>query len=85
MTMRRWLLALAAIVAAAPAWAAEQIFVTNYGIAANAMPYAVAMESAMLAPNSEVSMFPWKEPVDRIPLAVRQTRSFLKANKPATA
>ena len=48
-------------------------------------PYVVAMEAAMLAPNSEVSMFPWKEPVDRIPLAVRQTRSFLKANKPATA
>ena len=27
-----------------------------------AHPYAVAMESAMLAPNAEVSMFPWKEP-----------------------
>src|ERR1700736_1458671 len=27
-----------------------------------AHPYAVAMEAAMLAPNAEVSMFPWKEP-----------------------
>ena len=27
-----------------------------------AHPYAVAMESAMLAPNAEVSLFPWKEP-----------------------
>jgi hypothetical protein len=45
-------------------------------------PYAVAMESAMLAPNSEVSMFPWKEPKERIPLAVRQIRSFLKAHRP---
>ena len=35
-------------------------------------PYAVAMETAMLAPNAEVSMFPWLEPVERIPLAVRQ-------------
>jgi hypothetical protein len=34
-------------------------------------PYAVAMEAAILAPNSEVSMFPWKEPKERIPLAVR--------------
>jgi hypothetical protein len=39
-------------------------------------PYAVAMESAMLAPKAEVSMFPWKEPKERIPLAVRQIRSW---------
>jgi len=48
-------------------------------------PYAVAMESAMLAPRAEVSMFPWKEPKERIPLAVRQIRSFLRAHRPATA
>src|SRR5579862_4020861 len=48
-------------------------------------PYEVAMEAAMLAPNSEVSMFPWKEPKERIPLAVRQIHSFLKAHRPATA
>jgi hypothetical protein len=48
-----------------------------------AHPYAVAMESAMLAPKSEVSMFPWKEPKERIPLAVRQIHSFLKAHRPA--
>lgn len=47
--------------------------------------YAVAMECAMLAPNSEVSMFPWKEPKERIPLAVRQIHSFLKAHGPALA
>ena len=46
-------------------------------------PYAVAMEAAMLAPNAEVSMFPWKEPKERIPLAVRQIRSFLRAHRPA--
>jgi pimeloyl-ACP methyl ester carboxylesterase len=45
-------------------------------------PYAVAMESAMLAPKSEVTIFPWKEPKDRIPLGVRQARSFLRAHRP---
>lgn len=50
-----------------------------------AHPYAVAMEAAMLAPNAEVSMFPWKEPKERIALAVRQIRSFLRAHRPASA
>jgi pimeloyl-ACP methyl ester carboxylesterase len=48
-----------------------------------AHPYAVAMEAAMLAPKAEVSIFPWKEPAERIPLAVRQIRSFLRAHRPA--
>ncbi|MBM3753585.1 MAG: alpha/beta hydrolase [Acidobacteria bacterium] len=48
-----------------------------------AHPYAVAMEAAMLAPKAEVSMFPWKEPKERIPLAVRQIRSFLRAHRGA--
>jgi pimeloyl-ACP methyl ester carboxylesterase len=49
-----------------------------------AHPYAVAMEAAMLAPKAEVSMFPWKEPKERIPLAVRQIRSFLRAHRPVS-
>ncbi|HKU94746.1 MAG TPA: alpha/beta hydrolase [Vineibacter sp.] len=48
-------------------------------------PFAVAMESAMLAPNAQVSLYPWKDPKDRIPLAVRHIRTFLKANEPAAA
>jgi pimeloyl-ACP methyl ester carboxylesterase len=44
---------------------------------------AVAMECAMLAPKAEVSMFPWKDPKERIPLAVRQVHSFLRAHRPA--
>jgi pimeloyl-ACP methyl ester carboxylesterase len=48
-------------------------------------PYVVAMESVMLAPKSEVSLFPWKDPRDRIPVALRQVRSFLKAHRPVTA
>jgi pimeloyl-ACP methyl ester carboxylesterase len=47
-------------------------------------PYAVAMEAAMLAPRSEVSIYPWKEPKERIPLAVRQVRSFLRAHRPSS-
>jgi pimeloyl-ACP methyl ester carboxylesterase len=47
--------------------------------------YAVAIECAMLAPKAEVSIFPWKEPKERIPLAVRQIRSFLRAHRPVSA
>jgi pimeloyl-ACP methyl ester carboxylesterase len=48
-----------------------------------AHPYAVAMESAMLAPNSQVSLYPWKDTPERVPLAVRHARMFLRANRPA--
>ena len=48
-------------------------------------PFAVAMEAALLAPNAEVSMYPWKEPKERIPVAVRQIHSFMRAHRPAGA
>jgi hypothetical protein len=48
-----------------------------------AHPYAVAMEAASLAPNAQVSLYPWKEPKERVPLAVRHVRSFLRAHRPA--
>ncbi len=48
-----------------------------------AHPYAVAMESARLAPNAQVSLYPWKDPPELIPLAVRHIRTFLKAHTPA--
>lgn len=44
-------------------------------------PYAVAMESAMLAPNAQVSLYPWKDVPERIPLALRHIRMFLKAHR----
>ena len=50
-----------------------------------AHPYAVAMECALLAPKSEVSLFPWLEPKERIPLVVRQVRSFLRAHRPVSS
>ncbi len=48
-----------------------------------AHPYAVAMESARLAPNSQVSLYPWKDPKDLVPIAVRHARTFLRSNIPA--
>ena len=45
-------------------------------------PYAVAEESALLAPNAQMTFFPWKEPEDRVDMAVRHLRTFLKANTP---
>ncbi len=50
-----------------------------------AHPYAVAMEVVRLAPKAEVSIYPWKEPKDLIPQAVRQVRDFLRAHHPVTA
>lgn len=47
-----------------------------------AHPFAVAMESAMLAPNAQVSLYPWKDTPARVPLAIRHIKSFLKANLP---
>ena len=48
-------------------------------------PFKVAMEVAMLAPNSQVSLYPWKDTPDKVPLAVRHIRMFLEANEPAVA
>jgi pimeloyl-ACP methyl ester carboxylesterase len=50
-----------------------------------AHPYAVALESAHLAPNAQVSMYPWKANPEQIELALRHVRAFLKANAPAAA
>jgi pimeloyl-ACP methyl ester carboxylesterase len=49
-----------------------------------AHPYAVAMESVRLAPNAQVSLYPWKEHKDQIPLAVRHVHTFLRAHQPVT-
>jgi hypothetical protein len=50
-----------------------------------AHPYAVAMETVHLAPNAQVSLYPWKASKDQIPLAVRHARSFLRAQQPVAA
>ena len=48
-------------------------------------PYVVAMETVHLAPNAQVSLYPWKDTPDKIPLAVRHIRTFLRAHRPAAA
>ena len=47
-----------------------------------AHPYAVAMETALLAPNSQVSLYPWKENEQKVQLALRHIRMFLQACHP---
>ena len=39
----------------------------------------------MLAPQSEVSLYPWKDTKDKIPLAVRHVRSFLRVHRPTVS
>jgi pimeloyl-ACP methyl ester carboxylesterase len=43
----------------------------------------VSIESAMLAPKGQLSIYPWKDTPEKIPLAVRHVRSFLLSNRPA--
>ncbi len=50
-----------------------------------AHPYAVAMETVQLAPNAEVSIYPWKQNPEQIAEAVRHIRTFLRAHQPAMA
>ncbi len=48
-----------------------------------AHPYECAMEVAELAPNSEVTIYPWKDSQEHIDEAVAHARRFLKAHEPA--
>ena len=48
-------------------------------------PYEVAMEVVQLAPNAEVSHYPWKNTPEQIDQAVAHIRGFLKAHQPAAA
>ncbi len=48
-----------------------------------AHPYATAMETALLAPNAQVSLYPWKENDRKIALALRHIRGFMATNTPA--
>jgi pimeloyl-ACP methyl ester carboxylesterase len=50
-----------------------------------AHPYAVAMESARLAPCAEVSLYPWQETEEQASEALQHIRRFLRLNQPAAA
>jgi pimeloyl-ACP methyl ester carboxylesterase len=46
-------------------------------------PYQVSMDIASLAPNVEVTAYPWKDPPESKALAIGRMRAFLKAHQPA--
>jgi pimeloyl-ACP methyl ester carboxylesterase len=50
-----------------------------------AHPYAVAMESAHLAPDAEVSLYPWKDTLEHLQEALRHIRTFLRRHRPVAA
>ncbi len=50
-----------------------------------AHPYACAMEVANLAPNSEVTIYPWKDSPEHIDEVVAHARRFLKTHEPVAA
>lgn len=47
----------------------------------DAHPYSTCMEMVHTAPNSQVSLFPWKDNKQNVALGVRHIRTFLKANR----
>jgi pimeloyl-ACP methyl ester carboxylesterase len=47
-----------------------------------AHPYKVAMEVASLAPNAEVTIYPWKDTPERLEQVVEHARGFLKKHEP---
>jgi pimeloyl-ACP methyl ester carboxylesterase len=50
-----------------------------------AHPYRTAVDIASLAPNAEITVFPWKEPADLKSRTIDRARTFLKRHLPTTA
>jgi pimeloyl-ACP methyl ester carboxylesterase len=47
--------------------------------------YQTAVDIASLAPNADVSVYPWKEPPELKARTINRVRTFLKRHVPATA
>lgn len=47
--------------------------------------YQVAIDVASLAPNAEITVYPWKDPPELKARTINRVRNFLKAHLPATA
>src|SRR5262245_39021756 len=47
--------------------------------------YQVAIDVASLAPNAEITVYPWKDPPELKARTINRVRTFLKAHLPATA
>ena len=47
--------------------------------------YQTSVDIASLAPNAEVTVYPWKEPAELKARTINRVRTFLKAHQPVTA
>jgi pimeloyl-ACP methyl ester carboxylesterase len=47
--------------------------------------YQVAIDVASLAPNADISVYPWKDPPELKARTINRVRNFLKAHQPQTA
>ncbi|MGH7397023.1 MAG: alpha/beta fold hydrolase [Candidatus Rokuibacteriota bacterium] len=50
-----------------------------------AHPYQSSVDVASLAPNAEVTVYPWREPPELKTRTIDRVRSFLRAHQPASA
>ena len=50
-----------------------------------AHPHQTSVDIASLAPNAEITVFPWKEPPELKARTINRVRTFLKRHQPATA
>jgi len=50
-----------------------------------AHPLQTSIDVASLAPNAEITVFPWREPADLKERTINRVRSFLKAHVPMRA
>jgi hypothetical protein len=48
-------------------------------------PYQVSIDIVSLAPNAEVTIYPWKDPPELKARTINRARTFLKAHLPVTA
>jgi pimeloyl-ACP methyl ester carboxylesterase len=48
-------------------------------------PYQTSVDIASLAPNAEVTVFPWREPPELLARTINRVRTFLKAHQPMRA
>ena len=51
---------------------------------ADAHPYQTSVDIASLAPNAEITVYPWKDPPELKARTINRARTFLKAHKPVT-
>lgn len=52
---------------------------------ADAHPYQTSIDIASLAPNAEITVYPWKDPAELKARTINRARSFLKAHVPVTS